>query len=208
MVKITHIKVSPSGKRIQLFLAERLKPFSISKETFLKLNLSVGKDIDLKSVKRVDVSTCLLEKTLSWLALRPRSRQEIVIYLEQKSRFFKDKDIFKNELLDKLNTLGLIDDEKFTSWWIEQRINFRPKSKRLLWLELKQKGVADKIAKEMLDRLLDTDSELQMAQVIVAKKSRSFNHLSKQIKRQKLYNLLARRGFSWPIIKQVIDEKS
>ena len=52
------------------------------------------------------------------------------------------------ELKEKLVVLDLLDDLAFAAWWIDQRNTFRPKGKKLLVYELKQKGISGEIIQE------------------------------------------------------------
>ncbi|GAI78056.1 unnamed protein product, partial [marine sediment metagenome] len=111
-----------------------------------------------------------------------------------------------SQILKKLKKLKLFDDYKFALWWIDQRLSFSPKGKRLLRLELMQKG----IEKEIIDRVLLTINNQQLAisaKEIIGKKMKLYQHLPPARLKQRLFSHLARRGFDFSIIKKVIDEK-
>ena len=205
-MKIVQIKFSPLGKKFQLFLDQTSRPLSIGKETFLKLSLKVGDEIDSREIRRIDLAVSLLEKTLSWLALRPRSEKEIKDYLAKKTGSFKSGNLLAEEVVGKLRELKLIDDEKFAFWWLEQRQQFRPKGRWALSGELKQKGISRQLIDQVLSQALSQENESELAIKVLLKTGNRFNKLALAEKKQKLYGSLARRGFGYEIIRDAIDE--
>ena len=84
-------------------------------------------------------------------------------------------------------------------------MSFRPRGKRALGTELLQKGVDKKIIDSQLNQL-SQNSQIKAAQAIITKKKKNYQNLSFQKAKKKLFALLARRGFEFSLIKQVIDE--
>jgi len=177
------------------------------------LGLKAGQELKDKEVEDLLFSSQfekLYFKTLNFLSYRPRSKKEITDYL--KRNFYKTNTPAKvgksiqSKILKKLKKLKLIDDLSFAKWWLDQRLNFRPRGKRLLRTELIQKG----IEKEIIDESLLTINNQQLAILagkIIDKKMKSYKKLPELKLRQKLFSHLARRGFDFSLIKKVIDEK-
>jgi regulatory protein len=46
-------------------------------------------------------------------------------------------------VMGRLEQVGLVDDEAFARFWVENRDRFKPLSERALSYELKRKGVSD-----------------------------------------------------------------
>jgi len=170
------------------------------------LGLKVGDEIDPQEVRRTDLSVSLLEKALNWLTLRPRSKKEIRDYLMKKTKSLKTGGSLREEVMEKLGELKLIDDEKFALWWLEQRQQFRPKGRWVLSGELRQKGVDRQLIDQILDETLNEGDELELAAKVLAKRGGRFSKLALREKKQKFYNLLARRGFGSEVVRQAIDE--
>jgi regulatory protein len=101
-----------------------------------------------------------------------------------------------------LQDVGLLDDEAFARYWVEQREAFKPRSHLALRQELQQKGV-DRAIIEAALRDVDQTAAAQQA---AAKQARRYTHLTEDEFRNKLGGFLQRRGFHYEIIKQVIDE--
>lgn len=135
----------------------------------------------------------LLERTLKFIAIRPRSEKEIRAYLKRKRK--KSSPELIEKIIQKLKILEQVDDLKFAQWWIEQRTTFRPKGKIGLQMELRQKGVE----RDLIEKTVSGIDELSLAKKALKKKS----HL---LDKQKLINFLSYRGFSWTTIKQALEE--
>ena len=142
----------------------------------------------------------LLERVLKFISIRPRSQKEILDYLKKKIPQNQD---LQNKVFKEVENLGLVDDMAFTYWWLEQRNAFRPKGKRALFYELKQKGIDNFIIEEVLAKGLD---EINLARQSAQKKWSSFKNLPLEVGRQKLAGFLSRRGFNWEVIKKTLDE--
>lgn len=133
-----------------------------------------------------------MNAAIRFLSYRPRSKKEIVDFLKKK----KAEAEIREKVIDRLTELGYIDDEKFASWWIEQRKTFRPKGAAIIKQELKQKGV-------VIEGLTD---DKKSAILLAEKKLKLLKNLPQLEKKSKLYGYLARRGFSSSVIDEVLHD--
>ena len=143
----------------------------------------------------------LYNKALRFLSFRPRSEKEI----SDKLKTQKASPVIIEKVISKLKEQKFLNDEEFAKWWIEQRTTFKPRSLRLIKLELRQKGISKEIIES---RIINQESrgDLERAKELVKKRIEKFRDLSKKEIYQKLGSYLARRGFDWETIKQAIDE--
>lgn len=148
-----------------------------------------------------------------YLGIRSRSEKEIRDYLEKKlargksASGGKDASELIEKIIRQLYEYKFLNDEAFARSWIRSRARSRPRGKRLLEIELKQKG----IEKDLIKKVLDEESEELPDELTQAK-----NLIRKRIEklrdapRQEIYNkvgaFLARRGYGWDVIKQAIDD--
>ena len=142
----------------------------------------------------------IFQKTLRFIGFRPRSQKEILFYLHKKTA--DEKIIAK--ILEDLTNLGLLDDAAFVDWWLDQRATFRPKGKRALVMELKQKGIDNNLIQKAVAEKVN---EKEAAASLAEKKLRVWARLPQEICREKLVGFLERRGFNWETIKLILDEK-
>jgi len=89
----------------------------------------------------------------------------------------------------------LLDDERFAKSWIENRNEFRPRSRRALAIELKQHG----IAAETIELSLEAVDEENLAYQAALKQAHKYQGLDWLRFRQKMYGFLARRGFNYEV---------
>ncbi|KKQ29784.1 MAG: Regulatory protein RecX [Candidatus Levybacteria bacterium GW2011_GWA2_37_36] len=137
-------------------------------------------------------------KALEFLSYRPRSEKEVRDKLKTKKVELEVID----RIISKLKEKKFINDEEFTKGWTESRLRFKPRSVRLIKLELKQKGIDP----ETINNLqLTIDNDLESARKLVEKKIGRLEGLPKQEIYQKLGRYLASKGFDWDTIKKSID---
>ena len=104
--------------------------------------------------------------------------------------------------LSQLRAHRLVDDAEFAQYWVEQRQTFRPRGARLLRAELAQLGVARPVA----------DSASRGAQGSAAedayraadRRARQLAPLGHERFEVRLGQFLARRGFDWQTIADVV----
>ena len=150
MPVVTQIKPQKNKKRVNIYLDGKFA-FGLDLENFIKGGLKVGDEFTDEEVAKIVEKgefSKTLDKLLKFVTLRPRSRKEI-------SDWFYRRKVHKSmqgKLIDKLEKLDLLDDEEFAKWWVEQRLSFKPRGKKLLNIELRQKGIEKDIIDNVLDR--------------------------------------------------------
>lgn len=156
------------------------------------------------------------EKALFLLSFRPRSKKELTFRLrrylkktggkeEKLPPFLKIKtENTLGKVIADLEKEGLVDDRKFSLWWLEQRKTFRPRSSLEIKAELFRKGVGREIVDEALAEFSYDDSA--MAKRLAEKRWSFWGSFSPGGRRKKTTAYLQRKGFSFSLIKNLIDE--
>jgi regulatory protein len=129
-----------------------------------------------------------------YLSYRPRSEEEIRQWLHKRGF---TKEVTENTIA-KLKEQNLSDDFSFAQFWTENRLSFRPKSKRMIRKELRDKKVAAEIIEQVTK---DIDDE-EVAYKVAASRLPSLAHLDYPDFYRRLSNYLAYRGFSYEVIKR------
>jgi len=215
MPKITDIKKQKVRPRVNIYLDGKFG-FSLNLEDYLKLGLKKDQEIDLNTIPHIlnqDQQKKLFDSALNFLSFRPRSEKEIrdkLWAILKKSRISTSQESLSDKvhkLIDEtvasLKKMGQVDDLQFTLWWIEQRQKFRPKGRMALANELSSKGIKKEIIDEAFSRGLEED-DLALASKLIDKKKTSFEKLADFERKKKVASYLARRGFSWEVINQVL----
>jgi len=174
----------------------------IDEKTVEDMDLRVGKLVDEKDLKKITSQEELNKAqayALMLLGYRERSLREIKMRMRQKG--YEEKLIEK--VVKYLKDRNLINDKRFTRLWAESRLKKGYGSWRIQ-SELEQKGVNREMADEILKDLYSGINEVQIALDLVEKK----RWVSKEPQRltERVSNLLRRRGFSFEVISNVVEE--
>lgn len=147
------------------------------------------------------------EAALRLLSVRDRSTNEL-------SRRLLDKG-FPLEIVDDLITrfvdIKLLDDERFAYEWVNSRARHSARGKSVLRQELRYKGVPSNIIETVLESL-PPDIEEDSARMLLSRKLRSIDPTSLNDRetyrkqQRRLYNMLARRGFSSELAQRLTCE--
>jgi regulatory protein len=185
--------------RVNLYLDDVFS-FALSIDEVARHNLKKGLDlteVQIANLKNQDVTDYVYAKLLNFLSYRPRTVKEV------RDRLYKYevKDATKqNLLIDRLKNKGYLDDLTFARWFIDSRNTHRPRSKRYLSAELKAKGVGEDIIKSVISEAGD---ERETITRLLTKKLGLPAQLDPAT-RQKIYAYLARQGFAWDKIAEVV----
>ena len=135
-----------------------------------------------------------LDAAYYYLSYRPRSEGEIRQWLHKRgcSNDVADKTIAK------LREQNLSDDLAFAQFWKDNRLSFRPKSKRLIKRELGDKKIEAEIIEEVTK---DIDDE-EIAYRLGSGRLPALAHLDYPHFYRRLSSYLAYRGFSYQVIKR------
>jgi regulatory protein len=131
-----------------------------------------------------------------FLSYRDRSESEI----RQNLRKHEVPEPVIEMTLARLKQEGLANDEQFARSWVENRSAFRPRSRRLLAMELRQKGLAD----EAISSATEGMDEEALAYEAAQKRASRLKDLERNEFRKKLSDFLGRRGFSYSVIAPVV----
>lgn len=198
-MKITAIKQQAKrADRYSIFVDEKYS-FSLSADQLLAQKLVVGDQLeaaDVKRLKKLSADDKIYNAAINYIAIRQRSKWEIETYLARKKANLE----LINEIIEKLKSLGLVDDEAFSRAWIENRKLLNPRSYRKLVAELKAKHVPDAVIAKVLEK--NSEEEREILKIIVERKRQQ----GKYRDNLKLAQYLSRQGFSYFDIKETLEK--
>lgn len=198
MAKVSKIeRQKNNGDRYSIFIDSEYT-FSLSGNDLIASGLHVGQKLlpDQMDELRGDSEVSrAYEQAVTYISFRQRTKQEVVRYLKQKSKYADDT---IDRVIERLQGNALLDDSRFAQSWVADRSNLKPRSKRQLELELRQKGVQGEDLEEVLGQV-DNESEIESAIRIAQKK------LTRYPDQQKLVAYLMRQGFSYDTVKQALE---
>ncbi|MFT3892843.1 MAG: RecX family transcriptional regulator [Anaerolineales bacterium] len=161
--------------------------------------LRVGQELDEEKIKRLQVEEArerAFQQAMLFLSYRARSESEI----RKNLRKHEIPEEVVEETLERLRQDGLANDGQFARAWVENRSEFRPRSRRMMAMELKQKGLNEEAVTSALEDVNDEALAYEAAQ----KRANRFKNLEWIEFRKKLSEFLARRGFSYSVIAPVV----
>ncbi len=199
MRKITAIEAQKKrSTRVNIHLDGE---FAFGLERITAAWLRVGQELDEKKIQQLQVEDArerALQQALFFLSYRARSESEIRRNLKK----HEIPEAVIEETLERLRRDGLANDSQFAQAWVENRSTFRPRSRRMMELELRQKGLDDESTKSALENVDDEALAYEAAQ----KRATRFKGLEWSEFRTKLSGFLARRGFSYSVIAPVVTQ--
>ncbi|NMB90927.1 MAG: regulatory protein RecX [Chloroflexi bacterium] len=152
----------------------------------------------IAALEQQDTEEVAFQRALRFLSYRPRSEAEVGKKLT--SAGFAEPVV--ERVVDRLRSSGLVEDSQFARTWVENRSTFRPRSQRILAMELRQKGVADD---DIQKALAETGDEEVLAYQAARQKIRRFEGLDREDFRKRLSAYLGRRGFSYGTVSSVVS---
>lgn len=178
--------------------------FSVDEDVLIKFQLKKGLELDEFSILEIHYQDDIRRAynlAVSYLAGRMRSEQEIRIYLAKKET---DQPVIQ-EVIHKLMDQKYIDDLEFANAYVRTQINTTDKGPDLIRGELKQKGIKTSLADIALSEYSEENQQeraVKLAEKVMERNSRD----SYKMIKQKIENLLIRKGYPYSVINRAVNE--
>jgi regulatory protein len=196
--KITALRVQKRNqRRVNVYLDGR---YAFALQAILAAPLKVGQALspeEALELQRRDAAEAAYDRVLGFLSFRPRSRSEVGTYLARK----KVPGDIVTAVVNRLEDAGLLDDEAFAQYWVENREAFRPRGSRSLQFELRRKGISSEVIERVTERIDEGASAYRAAR----ERATRLEQLDYATFRQRLGGFLQRRGFSYDVIKDTVN---
>ncbi len=204
MKKITAIEAQKKNPgRVNIYLDDA---FAFGLSRIVAAWLQVGQTLSEEKIAQLqsdDSREVGLQKALNFLSFRARSVHEVRQNLIKHE--FSGSVI--EEIIQTLERAGYLNDKDFAKNWVENRNTFRPRSKRALRMELRNKGLSEEDYQPVLEEDVDEDA---LALQAARKHFRRLSGYEWQDFRNKMSGFLGRKGFSYgvvaPVVRQVWEE--
>jgi len=179
----------------------------LSIEIFLKSGLKKNDEISenrFSALINENKKFYLKQRAFRLLGRRQHSTLELKQKLSQKNREPK----LINEVLNELITGGYIDDKKFASVFVEEKLRSKHWGDKKLKSELIKKGIDAGTITEVLKHHITTENKLQSAELLAVKKLDRLKHrkFDLQTLRKKVAAFLMTKGYDYEIIKEVSNK--
>nr|WP_280635601.1 recombination regulator RecX [Bacillus sp. 165] len=172
--------------------------FSVDEHTLIHHGLRKGLEID-----EIELTNILYDEevrkgyllAISYLSFQMRTRKEIQEYLKKKE--IGNQVI--SEVIDKLSEQSYINEREYACAYVRTQSNVPMKGPDLIRRELVEKGISISMIIESLHEYPE-EKQIENAERLCQKKVNSYKHLSALKVRQKLEEMLTRKGYPRHII--------
>ncbi len=176
---------------------------------FAQFGLRVDDEITpetLAALRDADSTQVLVDRAVRLLATRPRSRQELALALRRGTKAHPAPDpALIQQALSQLTDQGLIDDQAFAEYWVEQRDRFRPKGAQALRAELRGRGIGREEIEATIAPDRDAERAIEAGRRLAERLGASAAQDARAF-RERLGAFLQRRGFSYATARAAIAE--
>ncbi len=193
-------------ERVSIFVDERFA-FACHALIWLASGLHINDRVTEEDLARLRVAEdrrALKDRAIGLLAVRPRGRNALQRRLAQGTKAHPAPPPEMVEaVLDELAEEGLIDDQAFAEYWVEQRDRFRPKGSLALRAELAQQGITRADA----EGALAPERDLERALAAGRPRAQRLAHqpgMDARSFRDHLGPFLQRRGFTYSVAREAV----
>ncbi len=170
----------------------------LNAETIVKNGIKTGMEIEKQVIDEYQLQsekTTALEKLVNYMGARLRTEKQLFDYLKGKGYTEATCDY----CMQKLKEYNFINDEQYISSYIET--TKRKKGKKLIAMELKQKGISEELLTESLE---DYQNDLEALEILALKYLKN-----KELTResfQKAYRHLMSKGFESGEVLKILNK--
>ncbi|MBR1676433.1 MAG: RecX family transcriptional regulator [Clostridia bacterium] len=171
-------------------------------ETVMRARLKKGMGIEEEELDEIQLESERVratDKALNFISKSAKTERQVRDYLCQKGYTQKTVD----EVISKMGGYGFIDDENYADEYVKSLSG--KKGKRLIFMELKKRGVSDDLASRAIDGASpekEADGALALARKYVK------NKLIDRDLKLKCYKHLLSKGFDYDVAKDAVDKLS
>ncbi len=190
-------------ERYNIYLNEEYA-FSVDEAILIQYGLTKGKTMDDLTVDEIafdDEIQRAFNRALSFLSYQMRSEYEV--HQKLKDQEFGEAVI--QEALQKLKKLGFLNDESYSKALVATKKKTAKKGPRAIQRDLEKKGIDKKLQKQVLTEFSE-DEQVEIALQLAEKTVRNEHRKTPSQIKQKIQEMLIRKGYSFEIVEQVLDK--
>ncbi len=163
----------------------------------LKVGQIISQEI-IDRLKKVDQIEDGYQKALKYISYKPRTMHEV-------NRKLNENDFNQDIIpivLEMLVEKGYVNDSQYAKNWVENRSVYKPRSKKLVTWELKNKKISEDIIREVTGDMMP---EEKLATLAAEKYARRLSGYEKEVFFRRLSGYLIRRGFSYSTVNSTVQ---
>ena len=191
---ITKIEQQKKNKtRYSIFVDDKYA-FSVSEDIFVRFALHKGQDLtedERLQVENAEAESSVRRIALRYRSYRPRSKKEIIEYLQKKG--YDNSHIYK--AMEFLAEMNLLNDDEFAKMFCRDRLRFKPVGKSSMKHLLFKKGIEKQTVEKILPEFYTAESENKLAIKEAERKYKRVKSLPAITQKKRIYEHLVRRGY-------------
>jgi len=176
--------------------------FALPADLVTSTHLEVGDVLDAPRVTLLladDERARATDAALVFLSYRARSEREVRDRL-RRARYSQEA---IDHAISRLHDWRYLDDEDFARRWVQNRSTHRPRGRRLLQQELRQKGIDRETVRDVIDGS-DLD-EVAAATALARQRVSSYRGQDPLTVRRRVGGYLARRGYGFDVVRIALN---
>ncbi len=205
MPKITQItEQKRRANRRSVYLDGKFA-FGCNINVIARFMLREGQELSTDQVEQIkngEVKQECFDRTIKFLERRLHSRSE----LKQKLGKNDYPPEMIEQVLDRLEEMGYVNDKKFAETRAELSAKYKHHGPNRARIELAKKGVKGEVARQAVEHVYESNDNSAIARDLAQRKVKSLSKLEPHVAKRRLYGMLLRRGFDFDTIKPVVEE--
>lgn len=204
MLVITKIgRQKNNQERYNIYINEDYA-FAVDEGTLIKFGLQKGKileQLEIDDIVYEDEIAKAFNKALGFLSFQMRSEHEV----RQKLVMAEHGEAVVEEAIRKLERLGFLNDESYSKALVETKKRTAKKGPGAIRQDLMKKGI-DKGLQEQVLGTFSHEEQVKLALELAEKQVRTGAGKTPAQVKQKVQDLLLRKGYSFTVVKEVLGQ--
>jgi regulatory protein len=179
--------------------------FSVSEDIYVRFVLHQGQELtedERAQIENAEAESSVRRIALQYRSYRPRSRKEIVEYLQKKG--FDDSHI--HLAIAFLNEMNLLNDDEFARMFCRDRLRMKPVGKSSMKHLLFKKGIDKPTIEKILPEFYTDESENLLALKEAERKYKRVKSLPLVTQKKRIFEHLVRRGYDTSLSRKVTTQ--
>lgn len=202
--EVTDVKVNVKRPDRRSIYIDGEYAFSISEGIFYDHGIKVGDILTGEKIARLlsaDKRQKIKDTAFNLLSYRPRSVGQLKDRLRQKG--WETEDI--EPVLQELEEKGFVNDREFAKMLARDRTNRKFQGPRAVRNELKRAAVSEDLIEEVMETTYRETSPVVLIGRLLEKRGVDSEAPVSRKEKQRLINLLKRKGYGWDDMEPVIS---
>ncbi len=112
----------------------------------------------------------------------------------------------QERVLEQLLRERFIDDERYATAFIREKLNLNGWGKYKIQSQLSQKGIAKEIIEDKIVEFADSDAMAKKLRELLSKRCRTLKYTTRQQLREKLIRYAASLGYDFSMVSEAVNE--